>query len=533
MKRAAIYARQSKDDERSYSIETQVADCREFAGRNDLDVTHVFDKDVGRSGADRQRPDLLRMLDAAKAGEFEVLLVRDTDRLARDAEFALNLSNVLNQAGVQIFPVMESIRDTAGEDRFTYGIHALVAEQERDRTRRRMMRGKKASAEAGHFSGGQIPYGLRSIPCDRHDNCNWSILVLDDDEVSVLRDVWSWIVDEGASGREAARRLNEDGRLPTRTGTPWTRQLLRGILTNPRLMGQASSWGVDQDWPQVYTPSEFARLQRALKVWSDRYRNTGDERMAYPLSGRIICGCGMHWTGGVRRGKRWYRCSQHPSYWTGTHPKCEWTVRRWINADEIEAAVSETLREHLHDGGAIWGAVIDYLTDQTHDPAELSRARLQVDKLEDKLAALYGRINDLDAAAFKKATTPIEEQLESARDRVSRLESLAVVNLTAEAWSQLSELNEAKQRIDTSTWSGLVELGIMGGGLLNELRSIFPVDDLVALIKRWLGAQDLDRILRELDVKVHLTGKSTFDLDLGIDIGASHVRTVAQASSLS
>lgn len=75
MKRAAIYARQSKDEDGSFSVETQVADCRRFADDNNLDVVLVLDQDRGQSGARRDRTDRLRMLDAAKANEFDVLLV--------------------------------------------------------------------------------------------------------------------------------------------------------------------------------------------------------------------------------------------------------------------------------------------------------------------------------------------------------------------------------------------------------------------------------------------------------------------------
>ena len=82
--RAAIYARVSKDDEgKSDSVPVQLAECRAFAARQGLTVVADFSDD-GISGYARgNRPGFLSLMQAVAAREFDVILFRDVDRLAR------------------------------------------------------------------------------------------------------------------------------------------------------------------------------------------------------------------------------------------------------------------------------------------------------------------------------------------------------------------------------------------------------------------------------------------------------------------
>ena len=57
--------------------------CRDRAAREGWEVVAEY-ADRGISGATSNRPDYQRMLAAAFAGEFDVLLVDDLSRLARD-----------------------------------------------------------------------------------------------------------------------------------------------------------------------------------------------------------------------------------------------------------------------------------------------------------------------------------------------------------------------------------------------------------------------------------------------------------------
>lgn len=407
--RAAIYTRVSREEQtRGHSLESQEADAREYADTHGHEVVGVY-TDPGESGANPNRPGLQSLISDAEAGKFDLVLVRHVDRLSRDAGFALQLSKTLE---ADIVPFGEG-DSTSEQDRFMFGIRALVAEQERSRTRERMMRGKKAAAAKGRWHGGEPPYGTRPEP---HPD-GGSILVRDEDEAKVIRDVYTWMVDEGLGPYQVAQRLNEAG-VHTRRGRSWSRQLLKFMLRNPRLMGTAHWWGEEVEVPQLLTKAEWVRLQSIFEANSRMHRNTSGEKAPYPLSGRVFDPLGHHWVGGRRKGTRYYHCSQHPS--------CDWRVRRWIRADEIEQLVVDAIpRAYSGPVPALLADVWEAL-DEDYDPADLEQARAKVDQLEERLGTLYVMSSDLDAGAFKRATSQLEEELETSREVVADHEAAAI-----------------------------------------------------------------------------------------------------------
>lgn len=90
--KVAIYARYSSDNQRPESIDDQVRACQEFAAARGYasDPAHIY-KDEAKSGVLRDRPGLEALLSAARAHQFEALLVDDLSRLSRDNHFLLTL----------------------------------------------------------------------------------------------------------------------------------------------------------------------------------------------------------------------------------------------------------------------------------------------------------------------------------------------------------------------------------------------------------------------------------------------------------
>lgn len=111
MRRAAIYARFSTELQHERSIEDQVAVCRNYAERNELEIVGVYD-DRARSGASMYgRDGLLRLLDAARDGSFEVILIEALDRLSRDQEDLAGIWKRLNFLGVELRALHEGTAD--------------------------------------------------------------------------------------------------------------------------------------------------------------------------------------------------------------------------------------------------------------------------------------------------------------------------------------------------------------------------------------------------------------------------------------
>ena len=106
MKRVAFYVRVSTLEQ---NPETQLRELREYAERRGLTVAQEHEYvDHGFGGAKARRPALDRMLEDARRGRFDVLLVWSCDRLARSTKHFLQVLDELDSCNVQF--IARSIR---------------------------------------------------------------------------------------------------------------------------------------------------------------------------------------------------------------------------------------------------------------------------------------------------------------------------------------------------------------------------------------------------------------------------------------
>src|SRR4051812_35985406 len=83
--RAVIYARYSSDLQRAASIEDQLRLCRERIAREGWHLVATY-TDRALSGADRLRPGYQKLMEDARAEQFDVVVAEALDRLSRDQE---------------------------------------------------------------------------------------------------------------------------------------------------------------------------------------------------------------------------------------------------------------------------------------------------------------------------------------------------------------------------------------------------------------------------------------------------------------
>ncbi len=104
--RAIIYARYSSNNQREASIEDQVRVCREFIDRQGWTYLHAY-TDRAISGATFSRPGYQKLLEDARAGQFDALVSEALDRLSRDQEDTAALYKQLSFNGVKIVTLAE------------------------------------------------------------------------------------------------------------------------------------------------------------------------------------------------------------------------------------------------------------------------------------------------------------------------------------------------------------------------------------------------------------------------------------------
>lgn len=148
MKRAALYLRVSTLDQHP---ESQLHDLEAMAQQRDLEIVQRYTDRI--TGSRARRPGLDQMMADARRGQFDVVLVWASDRLARSVRHFLEVLDELNHLGIEFVSFREQL-DTGGPlGRAVVVIIGAIAELERslivERVRAGMRRAKLDGTRLG------------------------------------------------------------------------------------------------------------------------------------------------------------------------------------------------------------------------------------------------------------------------------------------------------------------------------------------------------------------------------------------------
>lgn len=109
--KAAAYCRFSSSNQREESIDAQLRAIYKYMDEHDY--TPVGDYiDMALTGTNTDRPNFQRMLEDAKKGLFDVVIVHKMDRFSRNVRDTLNIESELACYGVKVVSVIEQFSDT-------------------------------------------------------------------------------------------------------------------------------------------------------------------------------------------------------------------------------------------------------------------------------------------------------------------------------------------------------------------------------------------------------------------------------------
>lgn len=129
MKTVAIYARVSTADQTSAQ---QLAILREYCSKAGYEIFEEF-IDEGESAVKSNRPEYLRLLEAARKRQFNIILVYKLDRFSRSLKELVNTMAVLKQYGVNFISYSEKDFDTTtATGQLMFHIVSAFAQFERD-----------------------------------------------------------------------------------------------------------------------------------------------------------------------------------------------------------------------------------------------------------------------------------------------------------------------------------------------------------------------------------------------------------------
>lgn len=237
MTRAALYVRVSTD-EQAQSAEEQERGALAWCQRNGHDVVAVL-RDVGVSGAEwKHRPGVLELERQAKLTPrpFDLVVVRDADRLGRDAIRLPLILATLNDHGVKVvaWSTGEALDASDGMSTLIIAVRAGVAQMQREQIAHVTRTALKTRAERGMVAGGRV-YGYTN-----ERGADGARYVVNDREAEVVREIFQRRA-AGESTRTIARSLNARG-IPSpnaQCGCTWGPSEVRVVARSTRYRGEA------------------------------------------------------------------------------------------------------------------------------------------------------------------------------------------------------------------------------------------------------------------------------------------------------
>jgi len=269
--RVALYARVSTEEQsEGQSIDSQVAELERFAAQNGWTV-HGRYIDEGWSGALLSRPELDRLRDDAAQGLFDVVLVNDVDRMARDVMHLGVIKRDLEKKQIRvIFRKLPGASDPMNN--LMVNILGSFAEFERELIIDRTRRGKRHKVEVRkEYIGCIAPYGYRYIKKSLSGGVG--ILQLNVEEAEVVKQMFQWAAEEGLSINKVAERLTRL-RIPTRRQRHiWKVPTVYKILRNEAYAGVWAFGKVEaceplqRRKPGLYRKKKSSRRRRPQSEW--------------------------------------------------------------------------------------------------------------------------------------------------------------------------------------------------------------------------------------------------------------------------
>ncbi|MFC7372270.1 recombinase family protein [Fictibacillus iocasae] len=146
---AVLYARVSTDkEEQESSLERQIEELRELAMQHNLNVTAVISETA--SGFSLDRDGMLEVLDMAREGEFDCLLIQDETRIGR-GKVKMAILHHLIKFNKKIYTYAGSGEYNLSEaDEMVFEIVSAVEEYQRKLHNMKIRRGMKKAVQNGY-----------------------------------------------------------------------------------------------------------------------------------------------------------------------------------------------------------------------------------------------------------------------------------------------------------------------------------------------------------------------------------------------
>ena len=374
---AGLYFRLSQEDERqgeSVSIDNQRSMLRKYAEEHGFEVHDEYIDD-GVSGTTFDRPDVQRLLDDAKTGVINTIIVKDLSRFGRNyIEVGQYVDYVFPAFGIRFIAIQDNV-DTENRDSNAMEMMPIMNifnEWHAANTSKKIRAVKKAHAKEGIYTAKKAAYGYK-IGTDKKRTP-----AIDEETAPIVRRIFEMYA-SGISPIKIAETLNLEGVMSPATYAYsqigqkpkpnvmglWTATTIREMLNKIIYIGHMAQlrWtslsyknhkrfrNDESEWAIVYNTHEPIISQELWDRCQERKKSVAKGRRTkvgytHPLSGFLICAdCGnkMKLKTAISRstGKRLYRfdCGHHIRYGKA------YCFSHFIAASILEEIVLDDIRE--------------------------------------------------------------------------------------------------------------------------------------------------------------------------------------------
>lgn len=466
----------------SVSIENQYEILSKFVMLNGWVEVKTY-RDDGYSGGNFQRPGFQEMLEDARSGLINLILVKDLSRLGRDfVEVGRYTDVVFPSLGCRFVSVLDCL-DSEGDNTDMLHFRSLMNDYHLKDLSSKIKSVLHAKMKSGQYLGSYAPYGYRKSEDDKHR------LVIDEEAAAVVRRIFEMRRSGMAYGKITAA-LNQDGILSPRwywaihygngsckCSKLWAYATVKNILNDAIYTGMLtqnrtgsrsykdktliqkpeSEWISHEDAHEaIISPETWDAVQEQNRLAKLRSNGNAVPQPAL-FTGKLVCAdCGhplvvnrqnQHRKNGTVIKYVSYYCSR---YATSGHSVCSWhriseiTLQQLI-LNEIkaqakavtvnEAAVLEKLKKQVSSADTM-------RQENTHQ--EIAALRRRVQELEQMTAKLY---EDKVSGTITEATflMLIEKSEQERIQKSDRLDAL------------LSEAGKVQQELsDLQKWTALI-----------------------------------------------------------------------------
>ena len=425
--KAGLYARLSHEKEENIergTIETQMELMKNYVKDHEDIVIEEEYYDASFTGTNFERPDFKRMLEDAKTGRINCIIVKDLSRLGRNyVEMGNYIERVFPFLNVRFIAVTDDFDSFRPGTDLMMPLKNIVNEFYAKDISKKVSTAHRRKWTTDEYMCGFAPYGYLKSKTEKNR------IVVDEATAGNVRLIYKLFLD-GKGYTPIAKYLNEQGIMSplmylkslgyqqnVRTNGVWTKTTVKSILTNQAYIGSAvhgkvviekynniplhatdpSEWVVVENTHEpLIDKKTFEKVQERVKEISDAY--FAKEFTKHPpnemnlLKGKIVCGdCGKGMRLSPRTTKSYvYFCG---TFSDGINPACS---RHKIDQEEVNKAVFAQISNHMR-------CCIDSLKVKRelnarssglkkYDVYEkaITRQRRELEKVNRKFSELYG-----------------------------------------------------------------------------------------------------------------------------------------------